>query len=292
MIDQGLPPAWPAEVFAALGAFSQGDLVERPPFFYVASSRYGIWELTRDFGEVSLSDEIFELDSDFRPPYGLITTETCDLVEEDRKNFAGQQPWFSVAPVYDLTGIIGPERLDLLDSGRLAFFRRIKGDPPGDGIWAVDARIECPIEKSWLVGRTPIQVLRTAEERSEIAEFLANRRNRPVLSSQLHSALIRSLRRWIERMKPERRSEVMAGIEEVRVIVAGDPLDPDGAGLIIVLTDEAKASIIRDVWDAKWEAFRAKCEEVGISLIPNAYETYDTLSARKYRQSFRVPLEF
>lgn len=83
MINEGLTDEWPADVIAAVSAFQQGDLVEKPPLFYVGSGRFGVWGLTREWGDTTLTEELFELDPEFCPPYGMITTETGDLTEED-----------------------------------------------------------------------------------------------------------------------------------------------------------------------------------------------------------------
>src|SRR5438094_537823 len=80
VIDDGLPEEWDPRVREASLGFKQGHLVAEPPLLYVASAQYGVYSLTRQFGDPAQADEIFE--SEQRPPYGLITTETCDVTEE------------------------------------------------------------------------------------------------------------------------------------------------------------------------------------------------------------------
>jgi len=289
VIDDDLIEDWPPDVVIAVSDFEQANLVERPPFFYVASARYGLWRLTLEFGDPDLPDELFEVDSEFCAPFGMITTETCDLVEEDGRP---KQPWFAVAPVYKLSDDIDPNVLDLLNEGRIGYLRRLTSEVLGDGIWVVDARIEFPIEKSWLVGKAPIRAHGMDGKPISVAEFLARRRDRPVLCSALHKELIRPMRRWIERLRPERRKEALDGVAEVRLALAGSPLDPDGAGLIVLGDKDPVPATVREQWDGKWDSWRQRLDSVNISLLANGYHTYDSLSARHYRESFEIPLEF
>jgi hypothetical protein len=277
---------WPSAVQEAVSQYEQGDLVEQPGFFYIGSARYGVWRFTREVGDASLPDELFELDQQEAPPWGMITTETCDLIEEEG---TPRQPWISVAPAYRLDGL-DPNKLSLLENRRVAYMRKLTAPRFSDGVWVVDARIEFPIEKSWLVGRAPIQAFQSAQEKAELATFLSRRRERPVLANGLHKALLTPLRRWIERSNT--REEILKGLGEVRVAISGSPLAPDGAFLILIGDKEPIPESARAAWDGKWANWRSRMEGVGISLLANEYTTLDDLSARKYNESFRVPLEF
>lgn len=116
----------------------------------------------------------------------------------------------------------------------MAFLRRVKSDALPEGVWVVDARIEMPFEKSWLVGRKPIRACSDEFESQMLAGFLAGRRDRPVLSKALHTGLITPMRRWIENLSVARRAVALDGVSEVRMTIAGSPLDPDGVGLIVL----------------------------------------------------------
>lgn len=287
MINEGLPEEWPADVIAAVGAFQQGDLVERPPFFYVGSAKNGIWQLTRELGDPALGDELFELDPEVCPPYGMITTETCDLVEEDG---IPRQAWCAVAPVYDASSDMGENEIDLLNRGRYAYLRKVESSDLPGGLWVVDARIEFPMEKSWLVGRRPIRTCQDEVESQSLAGWLAGRRDRPVLAKSLHRALITPMRRWIERMSITRRAAALEGLSEVRLTISGSPVDPDGVGLILVSENDSISEAMREAWETKWSNWHSRLDDVQISLIGNSYVTYDSLSARQYRESLQVPL--
>jgi hypothetical protein len=279
---------WPDVVQSAVGEFEQGDLIERPGFFYLASAAHGVWRLTRETGDSTQPDELFELDPEDAPPFGMITTETCDLVEEDGNP---RQPWISVAPVYTLA-MLDINDISLLDSGRVAYMRRLTAAQFESAIWVVDGRIEFPVEKSWLVGRQPIQAFATPDEKIAIARFFAGRRERPVLAQDVHKHLLTPARRWIERKSAPAREQVLAGIFEIRLRVAGDLLRPDGLSLIIVGDSQPVSESVRKAWDSKFPGWRDRLEAAGIALLPHEYATLDTLSARTYTNTYRIPLEF
>ena len=289
MIDDWIDgDQWPDAVQSAVGEFEQGDLVERPGFFYLASAAHGIWRLTRETGDSTQPDELFELYPGDTCPYGMITTETCDLVEEDGNP---RQPWVSIAPVYTID-MLDTNAISLLDSGRVAYMRRLTATQFESAIWVVDARIEFPVEKSWLVGRQPIQAFATRNEKVAIARFFAGRRERPVLGPDVHRHLLTPARRWIERKSAPAREQVLDGIVEIRLRVSGDALRPDGLSLIVVGDSQPPSESVRKAWDSKFPGWRDRLEAVGITLLPHEYATLDTLSARTYTNTYRMPLEF
>jgi hypothetical protein len=247
VIDQWIDQdAWPTEIQEAVGQFQQGDLVERPAFFYIATARHGIWRLTRAVGDHEADEELFELDPSEAAPYGMITTETCDLVEEDG---VPRQPWISIAPVYRIDNL-DANVAALLADNRIGYMRKLPAERFAADTWVVDVRIEFPFEKSWLVGRSPIAAFSQPSDRSMLAEFLAGRRNRAILGNEVHTALLTNVRRWIEsRAKRGRLAEVLGGVAEVRLAVSGDPLRPDGVALIVIgRSADLVPSAVQESW--------------------------------------------
>ena len=144
MIDRGLAHPWPQEVVDAARRFCQGTVISVPPMFYGRVADHAVWRTPVDsdvrFGDI----ELVTLPADI--PYGIITTQTCDVAEARMP----RRPWIQVAPVYQLTAAretTPPDYLVPLPGGAL-----------GEGTWFADLRIEIPVEKSILVGREPIQV--------------------------------------------------------------------------------------------------------------------------------------
>jgi hypothetical protein len=101
VIDEGLEQPWPEPVPPAVEPFLQGHLIAQPPLFYAADLRHPIWRTTRliadETPEVDRGEDFVDLALEDRPPYGIITTQSCDLSEERPDP---RQPWLAVAAVY------------------------------------------------------------------------------------------------------------------------------------------------------------------------------------------------
>lgn len=287
MIDTHISHPWPTKVLEAVARFKQGDLVERPPFFYAGSSRYGVWALTKHTGTPDLPSEVFELDPDQGPPYGLITTQTCDLYEQRSKP---RQPWFMVAPVYDARYLLHPSQDTQLRKGM--FGHLVLLDPPGlpTGLWVADLRIEIPLEKSWLVGREPIAAFPTERGYLELARRLARRRERPALANVLSNEVVSSLRGEFSRLKADGLA-VLDAIREIRLLISqGDRMAPSAAQVLVITHSNPPPDMVKVVLDAWWDEAHERCARQGLHLIGNRYTSLDAMTAAEYVTS--VPLDF
>jgi hypothetical protein len=282
MIDAGLPEAWPPEVLQALALVKQGHLVERPPIFYAASPSHGIWDLTRETGDPELGEDLLELAEEARPEYGLITTQTCDLIEEG----VPDHPWFQVVPVYRLTDVSEEERR-LLESHRRSHLVLLAPPTLEEGTWVADLRVEVPLEKSWLVGRRPIESFPDEQAYQVLAERLAANRERPALATPVVNTVIRPLANWVRREAGLREA---AKVDQLRLAISPSRLHVERASLLVLTNDEPLPVLERVPWDRWWSRTRERASESGIDLLANQYESYSTISARDYRNA--VPLDF
>src|SRR3546814_3113148 len=103
MIDGGLIEPWHDSVVEAAQTFDQGDLVEQPPLFYAAKPSRAVCAAPQLMAEEVEGDEdvVIELEG---PPFGVITTQGCDIEDCVRKH------WVQVAPVYQLARYATDER--------------------------------------------------------------------------------------------------------------------------------------------------------------------------------------
>lgn len=214
MIDNLLPSQWPEDVLEAARRFRQGFVVEKPPFFYARSDAYPIWELSMADEPEAQGEEIVDVDPADRPPWGLITTQTCDLYEEGGRP---KQPWFSVAPVYDYRPQLREGQLAQLRRGQMSHLVLLTAAWLPAGAWVADLRIEVPLEKGWLVGRTPLGGFASADEYNTLSIRLATRRGRPALSTAITEHIVKPLRAWLRGAGARHRDE----IDSLRLLVPG-----------------------------------------------------------------------
>jgi hypothetical protein len=275
MIENRVLGDWDPKVVEAVGRFAQGDLVERPPFFYAATPSYAVWETT-----VLLADEVaegedvvVELDPEERPPYGVLTTQGCDIADVTRK------PWVQVAPVFGAT-VVAEDRLPNVRRGAVPHLVLL--EPPSlAGLWLADLRIEFPIEKSWLADREPISGFSSDEERLEFAQRLAGRLERPDLSDEVHDLIVRPLRRFLDRANANlRRALGNAGVE-FRLAVQSEA---DGQRQCRLLAIGRRGEIPKDLEEALegWWVGPTTENLSGVNLLGNRYGTSNDFTMHEY----------
>lgn len=289
MIDRNLRPEWPGDVSTAVARFKQGDLVERPPFFYAGVARYGIWSLTLAGGQgESDSDvEVFELDTqDGEPPYGLITTQTCDLNEQRARP---RQPWFQLAPVYNADHLDANVKASV-ERRMIGHLVKLSGRSLPQGFWVADLRIEMPVEKSWLVGRQPIESFGNEASYLDLAERLAGRRMRPALANIISDQIVKPLRDAFGRLGRGKKASLLDPIKEIRLFCSENRLAPKSAQILIITKEDPPPNQVEQWFNDWWDRIQAPTVQAGLALLANRYETMDKLTALEYVSS--IPLDF
>jgi hypothetical protein len=283
VIDDKIPPSWPEEVRDAALAFRQGHVVDTPPFFYFRSSAHPVWQLILDPEDDGGDAALVELDPTDGPPFGLITSHTCDLVEAGKL----MQPWLSVAPVYDYTSRLKPGQERQIEQGRFGHLVRLTAGWLPAGFWVADLRIEVPIEKGWLVGREPRPGFANLSEYQVLALRLGMRRSRPALSDALHAQLVGPLRAWLG----DKGAAYQDQVESLRLLIPGDPATAIVGKLVVVTRDQLTPQATE-----AWAAFEASlidsAAEQGVTVESFRYGTLDQLTGRDTEASVRLDFDF
>lgn len=261
MIDEHIKWPWPPEVAQALARFKQGDLVDRPPFFY---ARHPTLELFDAGGAAEGDSGVHEIHPDDAPPYGVITSQTCDLDEQGTPT----QPWFQVSPVYPL-----PDEA-ILNKAYIVELTGALGSR-----YVADLRIELPVEKTLLVGRDPIAGFATEDEAEEFARLLGVRRARAALSNELVNTAIRLIgkRKANNKRRAQRAWEAIwrLGLQ----IEEGSRLRPVAVRVHVLSAGEPTAEALS--WFADWEDIaREEAERVGITLHSTRHHNATSMDAR------------
>ena len=272
MIDLTPTEAFPQAVQDAAKPFLQGQLLKDPPLFYAADLRHPIHDISR-----ALAAESDDPGADFvglgSSPYGIITSQTCDIVEEDG---VPRQPWIMVAPVYATDRNPG--------SSLPGFLYAL--NPPADGqrelaqgMWVADLRIEVPLEKSLLVGRTPIDAFQSEDDYVEFGNRLAFRRGRPALASVIHELLSTTTDSLVEdRENKTQARAARKAVHSLRLQIRdGSRLAPKDFALHVVVhggdddegaNNHAAAKPFLDTW---WQEARTVAQQHGLRLQPTEW---------------------
>ena len=292
MIQEGLGEPWPDEVLQAVKSFRQGHLIRRPPLFYTSHLGYPIWALSRVIaaenvvpsGEEPASDMLVELDPDQRPPFGILTSQDCDITEEDRDP---TQPWVQVAPVY---------RCD--EASRLLtrdFIVRLNPPTLDDEVWIADLRLEMSIEKGMLVAREPIESFPEEEDYYRLSDLLARRRGRPALASVFND-IINATAREVKQQSTAWRSKTRRVRETIYklklAIEEGTRLQPVACKLYVVARDRPTEEA-QEWFGEWWDRARTVAAEQGLELLPIGWMEMSQVDVELYDQliELRNPLE-
>ena len=290
-IDIGLPAsrdAWPPGVLDALKNFVQGHVVEKPPLFYFADPSRPVWARTFAYAVDSEGPEVVELSAGTGPTYGLITTQTCDIAEEDAERPI--RPWVQVSPIYD--------RSEDLNSGWRRTFQRGGGPRylmyvPAltNGFWVADFRIEIPVEKGWLATRSPIDGFGDEAAQRKVGERLAVLRNRPAFASRFVELIQRPLVEDLKKLKAENLHlyETMVQEDPEIAVELDSFLDPRLVRLTL-LVERALSTGTEEWWRAWWDDASGRCEAVGLVLQPFAVREVTEVNLAEYRKMTTLPL--
>lgn len=168
MIPAQIPPDrdhWPPGVLDTLRAFRQGDIVAGLPYFYWGEPARPLLDLTGSYTD-NEGEGVIEAARRF--DYGMIATQTCDLVEEGSAHPG--QPWVHLCPVYNAEatyrpdGTTTPETAEtelpkLIPGGERSLIRQGRSQRylwlPAlpDGCWIADLRLSYRSRKGGSPGR-------------------------------------------------------------------------------------------------------------------------------------------
>jgi hypothetical protein len=298
VIGAGLPGSakdWPAGVLDRLRAFRQGDVVARPPLAYLADPRVPVWVASRRLADElrrsgePLEPEVVYFPMSVAPPYGMVITQTCDIVEEDTETPVW--PWVQLVPVYDMDGDLNSGDKRMLRGGQ--GWRRLL-HVPGllPGFHVADFRISFPVEKGWLAAQTPIDGFGSEESRQRVGERLAYLSGRPAFGGSFVAAVQKPLSDALRALRRDDSSlfaEMHNLVPEVGVRL-DSRLSPTTAQVVVVCTAPLGPQL-RAWWTAWWDACRDRAAVVGIELQALDFRVLDeTYSAAEYRSLTLLPL--
>jgi hypothetical protein len=256
----------------------QGTLVASPPFVYAASADYAVHAVTRAWASSpsTAGGVVNVAASDKRAPWGLIVTQTCDLVEEGKP----KRPWVQIAPVYALYANAG-DRARILQGRGFDYLVPITTlEPPEGALWVADLRLLVPVEKGWLVKRE----VRDGFDEQAGFDRLAAQLGR-LFSRTAHATVVgkRILGPAYELLRDiAERYEGRDPIAEVGLALGRARFDPVNAQLVFMLDGELTPELRSQVIDW-WQPVAEKAHADGLEVLAPRFVSLDELSALEYR---------
>jgi len=276
VIDRGNDQPWPEAVAGKLAAYRQGSLVVSPPFAYHASTLHPIWAASRLIQPGPNPLELIELDPDNRPPFGIVTTQSCDIDEEGRN----KKPWVQVAPVYEIPA--DDPNLGNVRAWKTHHLAPVIGLGP---TWVADLRIELPIEKSWLVLQPPRDGFTTAEEFQKFGDHCGRYRSRQGVGTSIYDLLLTPLEDHLRSLRsshPQLSAAFTDDVEHLYLAIAGDHLAPRAVQLIFVSPAPLAAELIAQL-DTWWESAFGGIQTTPFSVLSNRYLSFDEIRFTELR---------
>lgn len=292
MIFAGIPRTrdkWPQGVLEHLGSFRQGDVVEGFPMSYLGNPDVPVHAQTAAYRNVGPG--VIEFEEDF--PYGMITTQTCDIREEDSNQ--PTRPWVQIVPVYDgehkheptpgstkRSSYIPSNIRDFMTEGGGSQYLLRLQDFPQDGFWVADLRLSISVDKGWLLGRNPITVFGSEKSRRMVGNRLAMLADRPAFDGRFERAVKKPLMKELDSLKETTLGrDIYRQVAEFR-IRADDNINM-GSVEIWVFSDSPLSEDVRRWFDEQTDQWRRMADKEGLVLLPTQYSQLDKTSAKVYR---------
>lgn len=282
MIDGGIPagPAeWPESVLERLRLWEQADVVRQPPLFYFADPLRPVWAATALYADESQGPEIVVAPEGASPPYGLVTTQTCDIAEEDARRPV--RPWVQVAPVYSITD--KGWRKKLLKGRGPQYWVHLP-DLPDEGFWIADLRIEMPVEKGWLALQQRIRGIEDENARRSVGLRIGYLRSRSAFSSDFNRLIYRPLEDRLVGAALDAEAPDDATLDEVaEVVVQVDSFSSPSSVFLTILSNLPLSTAARQSLEAWRESIVDEALDAGIDVHPLAFQTFVGTTAAEYR---------
>lgn len=289
MIDRGLPDVWPPAAIEAVAEFRQGDLVEGPPFLYAANGECPIWALTRGIVEDGGDASVAVLAEEDGPPYGIITTQSCDLTEKASpgRTRTPCRPWFQVAPVSP-SDSYSKEQVGLVLKRGFRYLVPLR--PPSlQGLWLADLRIEIPVEKGWLAGRKPVHGFADLGGYRGFSLRLQELRSRVAAEGGVTDQMIDHLRDFLAR-DPARGKSALEPVSCIMYEAHGQGRSPTMLTLHVFPAENELPGHARELFDEWFDDYAGVCRDEGCALLPPEYGA--TVSPLLFSELVRIDLEY
>lgn len=283
-LDAGISPArFSDRIRAATADLRQGTLVAVPPLVYAARAEDPLHAATVAWAETerAASGAVNVLNVTRRPEWGVIVTQTCDLVEEGARP---KRPWVLIAPVYRLRCDRGVRRQIERERG-FAYLCPVTGlDGEDDEMWVADLRLLVAAEKGWLVGAATRPGFADEAGHDRLARQLARLFSRPAFATPLVKKVLEPLNALLASITEE--YEGADPIAEVALALGRSRLDPTNVQVFFLLEGQLDGDLREAI--ASWGRSIVEDPPAGMQMLMPRIVHLNDLNAGEYRTLVQV----
>ncbi len=272
--DFGACYPWPPGFEAHLDSYRQGHIIDGIPAFFLQADVH-LWLQPRQ--QLSTQAPIVVGEASYPLRRVMLLTQACDLMKKTN-------PWITVSPVYDAYDRVGPGQRGQIKSGQFGHFIHLTAEWAANQLWVVDLRLEIPVEKTVLLGRSPIEAFSDDAGYAELAQRLGARRQRLAAPQPCIDLVVNPLFEAL-RSQPDGGNALNAQVHELRV-QWNDPTSPTIVTVFVVAQDESsRQAIDAEGWKSLVLGLYQQAQGGGITIVGPEITSMDDMSAADYIQS-------
>lgn len=279
-----VPEGWTAELRQALEGLRQGSLLEDPPITYYADPAHPLTITTTEWARGRESPGPISSRSR-RPPWGIVTTQTCDLIEEGRP----KRPWLQLSPVYHFKCPDGTATR-IRRGEEFQYLFPVSTLPEcANGLWVADLRLTVSIEKGWVLGKRTQGAFKSNTEYLGFAQRMAELITRFAYPRRLQEVFLAPLMTKMRVL--EETYAGRSGILEVRYACGRDQDDPDTVEPVFLSERALDGDVMADLTDWWVRTFNESGSTDGLVVLSPRFATYggkDCIDPREY-ESLQIP---
>lgn len=301
MIEPGIKPRkdWPEGLLTHLQDFRQGDVVEGFPAVYIGNPANAVHAQTAVYQD-SKSD-VIRFSNDF--PYGMILTQTCDIVEENRNH--PKRPWVSIAPVYNSEtrfrdpnsnkeiALLNDDIRNSLVAGKGPYYLLYLPDLPDfisfPSCWVADFRLVVSVEKGWLLEREPIRALISEEDRRKMGKKLGSLFTRPAFDGRFEKSVRAPLVKALRAIKDSDLYDLI-DTEVDHLAVESDDNVRMNRSRVWVLSRKPLSSSVQEWFDEQDNQWRRNALDNDLNLLESYFRELQSITAEDYLKLTMMPL--
>ena len=269
---------WPPGAVEEIDNWRQGHVLTGVPVVVLGpnSSHGPMWAAGAPCGfEIAGVRVLAEPDGVLR--HAMVVSHGCELV---KRSF----PALTVVPVYEASEILTAQQQEAARAGMTWHLVQLTADWTSDGMWVADLRLEFPVDKTFLLGISPIEGFKDEPGYAKLGERLASIRQRAAVPQATSDHVVTPLREHLAGLRAAGQAP-LAGVREIRV-QSNHHTSPTAVTLFVVA--EVGATIDVTLWTDAVDAIHEHAAANGVALAGPEIGTLWDMTAADYVTSHAV----